>query len=54
MKKSKLRKVLKIKRGGRVQLSEHGASEKSIQIIRAGKVCEDVHFKVVAGEIKPV
>lgn len=42
MKKSIIRKELGIKRGGRLQLSSHGAGLYSVQVIRHGKVREDI------------
>lgn len=42
MKKSVIRTELGIKRGGRMQISSHGCGEYSVQIIRNGKVCENI------------
>ena len=42
MKKSVLRKELGIKRGGRIQISSHGAGIFSVQVIRNGRVREDI------------
>ena len=36
-----VRKEMELKKGGRTQISSHGAGEFSIQIIRAGKVNEN-------------
>ena len=42
MKKELLRRKLGIKKGGRMQLSSHGAGIYSVQIIRKGKIHEDI------------
>ena len=40
--KDKIRKTMGIKKGGSMQISSHGAGEYSVQIIRGGKVCENI------------
>ena len=42
MKKGLIRKELGIKGGGRIQISSHGAGLYSVQVIRNGKVREDI------------
>lgn len=42
MKKGKIRKMMKLKKGGRMQISSHGAGMFSIQVIRGGKVRENM------------
>ena len=42
MKKAIIRNQLGIKRGGRMQISSHGAGLYSVQVIRHGKIREDI------------
>jgi len=42
MKKELLRRKLGIKKDGRMQLSSHGTGIYSVQIIRKGKIHEDI------------
>jgi hypothetical protein len=41
MKKSVIRTEMGLKRGGRMQISYHGAGRYSIQVFRGGKLRED-------------
>lgn len=42
MKKGIIRKELRLKKGGRLQISSHGAGSFSVQVIRGGKIREDI------------
>lgn len=42
MKKNIIRKEIGIKKGGRLQISSHGVGRYSVQVIRNGKIREDI------------